>query len=281
MNRANSKLISEKSWQVLKSNKYLIAFPLVGFIAALIPLIIFWGIAIGFFAVDRNWLGFAFIIIGLFAMQCVLSVFAGGIVACADEELAGRPSTFRYGLSKAMGRFGTLVQWAVVQTIMNIVTSFIRGDGESGVVSLILRSVAASIVGIAWRIVSFFALPFIMLEHTSVPTALKSSASLFRKQWGNTIVGSVRVMWRFAVFLVLPGLALIIIGLLLLVNDHASIGAPLIVIGTPLLILGTLFTSAIKSIFAVALFRYAHDGEALAPFTRDELQSSIDAKAAA
>ena len=107
-----SKQLTTKSWGIVKENRYLLAFPVLGFLGSLIPLAIFWIPAAWFFATDNYVPGTIAAIIGIFATQIVISITSGGLVASADEELAGRDSSVGHGIGASLARLFPLVGWA-------------------------------------------------------------------------------------------------------------------------------------------------------------------------
>jgi hypothetical protein len=124
-----SKLLTQKSWAVVRSNRYLLAFPALGFLASLVPLAIFWVPAGWLFVNDQTAAGIAVAIVGLFANQIVLSISSGGLVAAADAELSGQDSSIGHGISRALVRLIPLVGWALIATVVNVIVGFIRGNG--------------------------------------------------------------------------------------------------------------------------------------------------------
>ena len=51
-----SKLLTQKSWTIVKDNRYLLAFPVLGFLASLVPLAMFW-IPAGYLAISDQYAG--------------------------------------------------------------------------------------------------------------------------------------------------------------------------------------------------------------------------------
>lgn len=274
-----SKPITDKSWAILKQNRYLLAFPVMGIVLALIPMAVFWLPAAYFLNSNQNWLGFGAIVLGVFAIQFVFVLMSAGLVAAADAELAGRDASFGYGVSKATGRLGALLQWSVILTIVTFILGLLRGNNQGGLATVVLRNVLAAAAGVMWQLVTFFVLPFIMLEQKGAMSAIKESSTLFRERWGMQILGGVRIGARIGLLFILPGLVLVVAGVFILSAGTALAGVPLIVIGILLWSLGALLMGALKGVFTVALFHYAKDGTVLADFTPDELLSAVRTRA--
>lgn len=277
----SSKVLTRKSWAVLKDNRYLMGYPVLGFVLSLIPLALLGVPALLFLVDDRNWIAAAFGIAMIFVIQAIASVIQGGIVASVDAEFAGHDSSVGQGLGRSFAHLGSLLGWSVIATIVGVLIGALRGNGQGNAAALIFRNIIAAAADVMWRLVTFFVIPFIVLEGMNPLNAVKSSASLFTKQWGKQLAGSVRIGGLIALLTILPGIVLIIGGVLLALMDSTvglATGIPLAVLGLLLFLLGAILGSTMQSVYSVALFRYAHDGTAPGDFTNDELKYSIRVK---
>lgn len=277
----SSKVLTKKSWAVLRGNRYLLGFPVLGFVLSLIPLVALGVPALIFLSDNQNWIAAAFGIAMIFVIQAITAVIQGGIVSSVDAEFSGQDSSLGHGLGRAFAHLGPLLGWSVIVTIVSVLIGLIRGNGSGNVVGVIFRNIIAAAADIMWRLVTFFVIPFIVLEDMNPLNAVKSSASLFTKQWGKQLAGSVRIGAVIAFTTILPGMLLIIGGVMLvLIGSTAAVatGIPLAGLGVLLFMVGAVLSSAMQTVYSVALFRYAHDGTAPGDFTDEELQRSIKLK---
>ena len=266
---------------MLKENPYLFAFPIVGVVLAAIPLVVLGVPALYFLDSDQNWLALVFGIALLFAVQAFVTFPAAGLVAAVDEELRGRDASFGRGMSAAFGRFGPLVAWSAIQTVVSALIGLVRGNGQGNVVGVLLRNVVAAAADVMWQLITFFVLPVMMIEKTSPIQAIKTSSSLFKKQWGTQLAGGVRIGGMVALLVILPGALVLGSGVALVLSDSTAIAITGIVtaaIGFLIVMLGALVINAMRGVYSVALYHYATDGEALAGFTGEELQASVRLK---
>ncbi|MCX8526517.1 MAG: hypothetical protein ORN20_00060 [Candidatus Nanopelagicales bacterium] len=101
---AQSRVLTEKSWAVLKAHRGLLSFPIAAFFINVLVLLIFAVLAIVLFVVG-NWvtvtLGIVVVLAGLYLTQIVGFVAKGGMVACADDALAGRPMEIGAGWARS------------------------------------------------------------------------------------------------------------------------------------------------------------------------------------
>jgi hypothetical protein len=271
-----SKLLTQKSWAIVKENRYLLAFPVLGVIASLVPLALFW-VPAGYLALnDQNVAAIALAIVGVFANQIVISIASGGLVASADVELSGGDSSVGHGIGRALARLVPLIGWALIATVVNVIVGFIRGQGNGAAGAV--RNLAAAGILAMWQIITFFVLPFIMLEGRGPIAAIKESFALFRAKWGVQIFGGVRIGGLIGFATILPGILLVVLGFVAAFTGSTALvalGIALIVIGILLVMVGALLISTMKGIFSVVLFRYAKDGALEGGFTEAELSGAI------
>jgi Family of unknown function (DUF6159) len=271
----DSGVVTRKAWSVIRENYYLLLFPLIGFVFSLVPMALFWAPAVWFLADDKNVVGWVLIVIGVFGTTSVVTFTTGALVAAADEELAGRDSSVGHGFARAFARTGPLLVWSVIQTVVTLLISLVRGNGENGVVGSLLRGILAATLDIAWSLITFFVLPILVLEGASPMEAIKQSAALLRQKWGTQLLGGVRIGGLIFLVAVLPALVATIGGAVLVMTGGIALGVPLIVIGVLVWAAAALVASAMRGIFSVALYRFARDGAVEGPFTAAELQDSV------
>ena len=65
--------------------------------------------------------------------------------------------------------------------------------------------IAARLVGMAWALVTFLAVPVIAIEGTGPVGTLKRSASIFRERWGQQITGNIAIGGAIVLLGILPG----------------------------------------------------------------------------
>ena len=272
-----SRLLTKKSWAVIRENRYLLAFPVIGFLASLIPLAVFWIPAGLLWLNDQTAAGIALVVLGIFANQIVLSIASGGLVAAADSELSGGDSSIGHGIARSLARLIPLIGWALIATVVNIIVGFIRGNNQNGAVDA-LRNIAAAGVLAMWSLITFFVVPFIMLDGQGPISAIKKSFALFKEKWGVQIFGGVRIGGVVGLVTILPGILLVILGFVAATAGSSTLlagGIFLIVLGILLFMIGALLLSTMRGIFSVVLFRFAKDGVVEGGFTEQELADAI------
>lgn len=263
--------LTKKSWGLLNSHRELIRFPLYGAVA-MIPLAILF-FAPGLYLLDQDAYAGAvpLLIVGVYVLSVIGFYFSVGLAAAANMIFAGQEATVADGLAVARSRFAQICGWAAVSTAISVLMGVLENQGG------IAGEIAARLVGTAWALVTFLAVPVIAIEGTGPFGTLKRSASIFKGKWGQQITGNVAI--GAAVFLLgfLPGAILVAAGIAVWASA-SFVGALLVVIGALVLAVAILVSKALNGIFGVALYRYATEGEAVGGFTQEELESAVKVK---
>lgn len=263
--------LTKKSWALLREHPSLIRFPLYGGVATTLLAIVFLGPGLYLFDDDQLAGAIPLIVIGVYVLSLVGFYFSVGLAACADMIFRGEEATVSDGLAVARTRLRQISGWAAVSAAISLVMGVLENQGGA------LGTIAARLVGMAWSLVTFLAVPVIAIEGTGPFETIKRSGALFRERWGQQITGNIAI--GAAVFLlgVLPAIVLIGGGIVLW-SSASFLGALLVVIGALVLAIAMLISRALSGIFGVALYRYALDGETVGGFTRNELESAVKVK---
>jgi membrane-anchored glycerophosphoryl diester phosphodiesterase (GDPDase) len=269
--------LSKQSWAVVKSDKSLLAFPIISVVAAIVTMIIFFGggaaVAV---AINSPWGALPLVIIGVYLLT-VVGVFASvALASCATEALEGRDTTVAQGISAARGRIKLIFAWAAVALFVGILISAIQSllqQVAGGVVSAIVGGLA----GFAWAVATFFVIPVIAIEGLGPKEALKTSAHVVKERWGEGVVGSSAIGLITFFVAILPAIVMMVLGFLL-AGSSAVGGGLLIAIGVLVFVIALLFQTTIMAVFRVALYRYATNDEVLGGFDREGLESAFVAK---
>ena len=263
--------LTKKSWGLLKEHPSLIRFPLYGGVATTLLAIVFLAPGLYLWEEDQFAGAIPVIAIGVYVLSFVGFYFSVGLAACADMIFRGQQATVSDGLAVSRSRIAQISGWAAVSAAISLVMGLLENQGGT------LGTIAARLVGMAWTLVTFLAVPVIAIEGTGPFETIKRSASLFRERWGQQITGNIAI--GAAVFLlgVLPAAALIAVGVLVW-SSAAFLGALLVIVGALVLAVALLISRALNGIFGVALYRYALDGQVVGGFTQEDLESAVKVK---
>jgi hypothetical protein len=263
--------LTKKSWGVLREHRELVRFPVYGAVATIPLAFIFLGP--GLYFLEKDVLGGAIplLVIGVYVLSVVSVYFSVGLAAAADMIFRGEQATVSDGLAVARSRFSQICGWAAVSTAISVLMGALENQGG------IAGTIAARVVGMAWSLVTFLAVPVIAIEGAGPFETLKRSAHLFKSRWGAQITGNIAIGGAIFFFGVLPSALVIAAGVLVWASAGFA-GALLVVIGAIGLAISLLISKALSGIFGVALYRYALDGEAVGGFTAEDMESAVKRK---
>jgi hypothetical protein len=263
--------LTKKSWALLNGHRELIRFPLYGAVATTLLAIVTLGP--GLYLLDQDSLAGAIplLVLGIYVLSVVGFYFSVGLAAAADMIFRGQEATVADGLAVARSRFSQICGWAALSTAISVLMGVLENQGGIG------GQIAARLVGMAWSLVTFLAVPVIAIEGTGPVQTLKRSGSMFRERWGQQITGNVAIGGIIFLAGLLPA-AILIGGGVLLWSSASFLGALLVAIGALVLAIAMLISRALSGIFGVALYRYALEGQPIGGFTREELESAVKIK---
>lgn len=204
--------------------------------------------------------GFIFYLVNYF----VIVFFNTALVGAATIRLQGGDPTLRDGLQLAWARKWVIFQWAFLAATVGMILKMIEGR------SSFVGKLVAGLIGLAWTLASFLVVPILAFEELSPFEALSRSAALFRKTWGEQVVGGFSFGLIYFL-LTLPGLLMPFAG-------YALGGQAGLIIGIGWFVIYVLLISVVNSathgIFVAALYRYATTGEVAPGFSSDNLTAA-------
>jgi hypothetical protein len=254
--------IAKRSWAVLRADKTLAWFPVLSALGTVVVVAVLGGL----FAVagiddsstgsSLQPIGYVLIVVAYLALAIVQTYFLAGLVAGADQRLRGQDSTLRSALEIANSRLHRLLPWAVVTATVTLILQAI--EERFGIIGTIV----ARLVGLAWTLVTFLVVPILVLEDLGVGDALKRSKDLFKKTWGENVIGQFG-LGAVGFLLMLPGLLLIGIGVAVGTAGLIVLGG----VGVVWLVASAVMVSALSGIYRTALYHYAAYGQVPGEFS--------------
>lgn len=281
---SNSVALAKSSWAVLKMDRELMVIPVVSFIATLIttalmgtavfislkeqapakvsanlqPIVgdaTFSGTTLGPTPVTYV-LGF----VGYLLVTFIVTFFAAALVAGAHQRLTGGNPTLGSAFGVAGGRLGPIVLWSLLTGTVGFVLSSL--ESRTGV----FGQIAVRLIGTAWRVVTWLAVPVIVVEGTGPLDSLKRAGSLFKRTWGENLIaqGGLGVLS----FLVMAA-GLVVAGAIFTVVPVAGIILFIVWVAVASTVIATL-----NGIYRTALYLYA-SGQPVAWFDEEVLAGAF------
>ena len=264
------------SADVLRQDKELLVFPLLSTIAALLVAATFIAPAIGLgwigqleeqqgFSPLMAAYGFLFYLVQYF----VIFYFNTALVGAAMIRLDGGDPTVGDGLRIAGSKLGPILGYAALAATVGMILRAIQERA-----GFIGRWVAG-LLGLAWTVATFLVVPVLVTRDVGPVDAVKESAMLLKKTWGENIAGQAGLGLAFG----LIQFGIIIGGILLVVAAAMTQNMPLTILTAALVVVAVLVTAlihaALAGIYSAALYRYASGGEDTAGFNTAVLRQAF------
>jgi hypothetical protein len=261
---ANSVELAKSSWAVLMAEKELLAIPVTSFVVTSAVVAASGGamwltlsettvatgtraprgtVVTGATDLQPTVATYGVGIVAYIVITFVVTFFAAALVAGAWERLNGRSATLGSSFGRAVKLAPRIAGWSLLTGTVGLVIQAV--EERLGVAGRLLGGA----IGMAWRIVTWLAVPVIVVEETGPWTSLKRSAALFKKTWGENLVaaGGFGILG----FLVILG-GLVVSGVFFVVMPVVGIVVAVVWIAVSATVLSTL-----NGIYRTALYAYA------------------------
>lgn len=218
---SNSWALVKASADVLRLDKELMVFPLLSGIATVLVTASFFVpvVALGGLEVlareDGSYLGYALGFAYYLVLYTVMFFFNSALVGAALIRLDGGDPTVSDGLAIASKRMGAIVGYAAVAATVGVVLRAI--SERSGIVGRIV----VGLVGMAWTLATYLAVPVLVTRDVGPIDAVKESAALFKKTWGEQVAGNFGMGWA----MVMAGLSWGLVSVLVIVDGADLAGS--------------------------------------------------------
>lgn len=158
-----------------------------------------------------------------------------------------------------------ILAWAIIAATVGLILRMI--EERSG----LLGKIAAALAGGVWSLVTMFVVPVMIFEEKGVFTSMKESLTLFKKTWGEAVVGNISIGVVFA--------AIAFVGVIFLIGAMFVAGFAGLLIALPffilLIIILAIVASVMNGIFVVALYIYAKTGSIPTVYSSDLIKNAF------
>lgn len=279
----------KSSWNVLRTDKKLLLFPMISGVACLLVLATF----VLPFALHPEWLKFAreihevddeevitqvvpLWIYGVFFAYYVVNYFVivfcnAALISCALIRFNGGEPTLKDGFDAALNRLPQILGWAILSATIGVILKAIENTHER------VGEFISGILGTAWTVITYFVVPVLVVEKVNPFQAVSRSLDLLHKTWGTALVGKLGIGFVLAL-LMIPGVVGVMAGFML-AAQHGVLGLAVAGLGIVYLIGWMAASSALNGIFVGALYQYAAFGEVPNGFDRGDMDRAFAGKA--
>jgi hypothetical protein len=259
---SNSFALVRASANVLKLDKELMVFPLMSGVAAILVAAsfiapIFWAGGPGIFAEGEtlSYAGAVYAFLFYLVQYTVIFFFNAALVGAALIRLDGGDPTVSDGLAIASKRMGSILGYAAIAATVGMILRAIQE--RSGLVGQIV----VGLIGMAWTLTTYLTVPILVTKNIGPIDAVKESAVIFKRTWGEQVIGNFGMGWAVA----LLGIVWTAVSVLVMVGlGQLGMGMAVLAAGG-IMVLGyvclALFASALNGVYTAALYRYAMTGE--------------------
>jgi Family of unknown function (DUF6159) len=267
--------LARESWAILMADKTLLIFPLCSAIGSLlataafvIPVIFLYnvpgmlqntGTGGGHELNGRGGpLDYALIFLFYLVTYSVVVFFNVGLVSCVGSRLQGGNPTAADGFRFASQNLGRILAWALVAATVGTILRAIE-DRAAWIGRLV-----AGLVGVVWSLATTLVVPVLVFEQVGPLDAVRRSATLLRKTWGEAVIGNAGIGLVFGLATLL---GIIPIALGLVAGPWGMLAGLLVAVLYWILL--AIVQAALQGIYQTAVYDYAAHGTVPSAFSAD------------
>ena len=279
---ARSWALMKASAAVLRSDKWLLIFPLLSGLSTLLVAASFL-IPVAVMTIggghagqdfhERMSVGSYLLMFGFYLVQYfVIIFFQTALTGVVLMHLRGEQTSVGAGFALARAKLPQILGYALIAATVGLLLRMIQER-----LGLIGRLVVG-FIGLAWTVATFLVVPVLASRDIGPVDAVKESVELLKRSWGENLIGNGGIGIVFGLMMVLAILvsAVLVIGAVATQSVVAIVLAAVIVV-VGFILLG-LIQSSLQGIYAAALYRYAEAGEASVGFDQALLQQAFKPK---
>ena len=246
------------SWDVLQQDKALLVFPLISSIAMLAVVACFALPLIGLGALDgltrdssTTLVHYGLAFLFYLAEYFVIFYFNAALVGAAMKRLAGGNPSLGDGFAIANSRLASILGYAFIAATVGMILRAIQERVG------FIGKIVVGLIGAGWTLATALVVPVLVAREIGPLDAVKESAGLLKRTWGENVIGQAGMGFAFAliyVCIIAAGTGLMIVAAM--ANSLAALIVAAIV-AVAALMLAFLVHGALSGIYAAALYRYA------------------------
>jgi hypothetical protein len=264
----------KESWRVLSLDKEILLFPVLSGIALLFILLSFVipALFLGYFQEGVPALSGGVLLVGLFLfyLLCyfVVIYFNTALITCARMRLTGGNPVFMDGVRNANAHLVPIFIWAMISATIGLVLNLLQERAG------FIGQIVFGLIGAAWSLITYFAIPVMIFEEKGPVEAIKLSASLFRKTWGETLVGQASI----GIVFILLGIAGLIPVVLALMSGIFTLFLILLAVYIIYLAILMVVGSSLQGVYNTALYLYATTGNVPEAYSKELIENAFAPK---
>ncbi len=241
------------SWAMIQEDRSLLRYPVVSGIAVIVLAVLIGGPLALAGAFDEGDIGpaqIAALFVMYFLVYLAITFCNAAMVSEVMARMSGhRPSTT--GWAFARENIGPILGYAAIAATVGVLLNLLSRRDDIG------SQLVGALGGAAWGLATFLVVPVLVVERVSPIDALKRSASLLKRTWGEQIIGNAGI----GLFTGLMIVVTVLIGVGLVMAAAATGIVALVVVAVLIAVVAVAAVAAVSSaldtIYRAAVYRYA------------------------
>lgn len=268
-------ILLKETWRFMMLDKELLWVPVISLFLNLfffgviiaIAVIVALGLAAEVPEKSPIWLAFIFLtyVVGAFIVAFSQAVISHIVYVRAH----GGNASLGQGITRALAHSPSLFMWSLITSTVGLVINLIAERSET------LGRIVSLVLGAAWRVMTYFVVPAMVIDDVSAFTAIPKSATVFKQTFGETAVSNIsyNLILVLVFILVLASGAGLIIAALAYEMNMLALFILFVFIG--LVVLFSLTASVLAGILKTLLYIYAAEGSVPNNFNHELLEKMM------
>jgi len=262
---ARSWALMKASANILRQDKELMLFPLLAGLASLIVVATFaWPVwtLIATHQVDiegqRHHASPMFMLVSFlfYVVQYGVVIFFNvALASAALIRLDGGDPTLRDGMRAATSKLPNIIGYALIAATVGMILRALQE--RFGLIGRIV----VGMLGFGWTVATFLVVPVLAAQDVGPVDAVKRSASLLKKTWGENLIGNAGIGLAGGVLTFCLIFVSAVLFFLAASTQSFALMVAVGVVAVVALIALSLFQTAMHGVYSAALYRYTEEGD--------------------
>lgn len=279
-------MITKLTFGVINKDRELLGFAFLSFIfsimysaAMIVPSIVPTIMDNGMSTDSLEVYQYVIIFLTYFGLAFIATFFNVCVVYTTKIRFEGGNATFGESIRFALSRIGIIVQWSLISATVGLLLRILHNmAARLPKIGEIIANIIIGLMGMAWSILTIFVVPVLVYEGLGPIDAIKKSAAVIKKTWGENIIRAIGLglvqLAVFAIILVFAFGLSYVLGLAFSIYGIA-IG---VCIGVVMLLLAGLIFMVANTIFNTVLYVYANQNNIPEGFTEPVVRDAFRPK---
>jgi hypothetical protein len=258
--------LARASWRTLKADRELLVLPVLSFVCSAVVLgitlglvfLVDWDADRGLDDFELSPVGYVLLVLGALAAAIIGTFFQAAMVSGAWQRLTGGDPTVGSAIAMAGSRLGTIIPWAIFSWTVGAILRAIQERAG------IIGKIAGGFLEMAFRVLTFLAIPVVVLEKLGPFATVRRCTELFRQTWGENLIAQL----GFGILGMLLVFPIIVLGGVIGALVSPILG---VIVAVPLLAAAIVVLTSLTATFQTALYHYVATGQVAPGFEQVDL----------